>query len=207
MIRLYLVLNNLSHREYCKILKHEYHVFFSVKRLEKWLKRENEQKKIYEKKIRDNINYRVTVKETNGDNEEQSQVTINRTDREDSGVYKCQAQNAYGRSEHLINLAVQERPDPPGFLEVVEVSSRSVRLAWRRSFDGNSPILGYLVQYQPLGIEHVDWEIAGTQNLTLPAISTTIRLGIFCYVLYFIIPVWKRTKFCQILLVSGIILN
>ncbi|KRT80459.1 Immunoglobulin, partial [Oryctes borbonicus] len=119
-------------------------------------------------------NYRITLKETNNDNEETSQVTINRSDREDSGIYKCQAQNAYGRGEHVINLAVQERPDPPGLLEVVEVSSRSVRLAWRRSFDGNSPILGYLVQHQPLGIEHVDWENAGTQNLTLPAITTVI---------------------------------
>lgn len=104
-------------------------------------------------------------------------MTINRSDREDSGVYKCQAQNAYGRSELIINLSVQERPDPPAFLEVVEVASRSVRLAWRRSFDGNSPILGYLVQYQPLGNDHVDWENAGTQNLTLPAITTSIRFA------------------------------
>lgn len=80
-----------------------------------------------------------------------SVVTISHTDRDDSGVYKCLAENAFGRSEHIINLAVQERPDPPSMLEVVEVSSRSVKLAWRRPFDGNSPVLGYLVQYQILG--------------------------------------------------------
>lgn len=43
-----------------------------------------------------------------------------------------------------------ERPDTPSHLEVVEVSSRSVLLSWRRPFDGNSPVLSYIVQYRPL---------------------------------------------------------
>ncbi|XP_071054820.1 cell adhesion molecule Dscam2 [Onthophagus taurus] len=117
--------------------------------------------------------YRLTVTESKSENGVKSQVTINRSDRDDSGIYKCHAENAYGRSGHVINLAVQERPDPPAFLEVVEVGSRSVRLAWKKSFDGNSPILGYLVQYQPLGISRPDWENAATQNITLPAITST----------------------------------
>lgn len=43
-----------------------------------------------------------------------------------------------------------ERPDTPTHLEIIEVSSRSVTLSWRRPFDGNSPVLSYIVQYRPL---------------------------------------------------------
>lgn len=41
------------------------------------------------------------------DNGLKSQLSIAHTDRENSGVYRCQAENAFGRSEHLIYLAVQ----------------------------------------------------------------------------------------------------
>ncbi|XP_065172769.1 cell adhesion molecule Dscam1-like, partial [Atheta coriaria] len=101
--------------------------------------------------------------------------TISRSDREDSGVYKCLAENAFGRAEHTINLAVQEKPDPPGHVEVVEVGSRSVRLAWRRPFDGNSPVIGYLVQHQQIGVGQTRWEAGGEQNITLPANSLEVE--------------------------------
>lgn len=91
-------------------------------------------------------------------------------------MYSCLAENLYGRNEHVIYLAVQERPDAPGSLEVVEVGSRSVRLAWKKPFDGNNPLLGYVIQYQPteIGIagksSHMDWEQPHTQNLSLSAV-------------------------------------
>ncbi|XP_017776462.1 PREDICTED: Down syndrome cell adhesion molecule-like protein Dscam2 isoform X2 [Nicrophorus vespilloides] len=122
-------------------------------------------------------NYRFTLTESKTENGLKSQVTINRSDRDDSGVYKCLAENAYGRSDHIINLAVQERPDAPGVLEVVEVASRNVRLAWRKPFDGNSPIIGYLVQYQPLSVGYNDWENSAVQNITLPIVQTLESSG------------------------------
>lgn len=114
--------------------------------------------------------FRTTLTNTNTENGLKSQITITRTDREDSGVYKCLAENMFGRSEHTINLAIQERPDPPSMLEVIEVSSRSVRLSWKRPFDGNSPVIGYLVQYQVLGISP-DWGQSSVVNLTFPTNS------------------------------------
>lgn len=36
-----------------------------------------------------------------------SQLSITRSDRHDSGPYKCIAENLYGKSEHTIYLAVQ----------------------------------------------------------------------------------------------------
>lgn len=117
---------------------------------------------------------RYTITDTKIENGMKSQITISRADREDSGIYKCHAENAFGRNEHVINLTVQERPDPPSMLEIVEVSSRSVKLSWRRSFDGNSPFKGYLIQYKTLTGNQDDWSQPSTinQNLSVDEIQT-----------------------------------
>lgn len=36
-----------------------------------------------------------------------SQLSLSRAERRDSGIYRCQAENAFGRSEHLIYVSVQ----------------------------------------------------------------------------------------------------
>lgn len=75
-----------------------------------------------------------------------------------------------------------ERPDTPSHLDIIEVSSRSVKLSWRRPFDGNSPVLSYIVQYQPLKYLYsnvitteYDWNSPQTINITLPTIIGTRR--------------------------------
>lgn len=90
------------------------------------------------------------------------------TERDDSGSYKCIAENSFGKSQHIVNLAVQERPEAPNTLKILQIQSRSVKLAWTKPFDGNSPIIGYLVQYE-VSSAGKQWEPAGTINLTLPA--------------------------------------
>ncbi len=113
-----------------------------------------------------------------------SQLSISRSDRHDSGRYRCSAENQYGRSEHNIYLGVQESPDAPTNLEVLEVKSRTVKLSWKRPYDGNSPVLSYLVQYKPLKSIHdqsisasldEDWKGPQVLNVTLPSISITSR--------------------------------
>ncbi|CAG9760391.1 unnamed protein product [Ceutorhynchus assimilis] len=110
----------------------------------------------------------VSLKE---EKEMKSQLTISRTDREDSGIYKCIAENDFGRSEHIINLAVQEKPDPPTHLEAVEVLGRSVKLAWRRPFDGNSPVTGYVAQYKLLDNLQSTWDTSQISNLTMSSVT------------------------------------
>lgn len=64
-------------------------------------------------------------------------------------------------------LHFTERPDPPAGLEVIEIGSRSIRLLWKRSFDGNSPIRNYVIQYRSLshGMSD-DWNPVKTHNVT-----------------------------------------
>jgi hypothetical protein len=52
-------------------------------------------------------NYRINIAEMKTDEGVRSQLSISRSDRHDSGKYRCVAENQYGRSEHLIFLAVQ----------------------------------------------------------------------------------------------------
>lgn len=52
-------------------------------------------------------NHRLSIGEIKTDNGLKSQLSVANSDRQDSGVYRCTASNAYGRSEHLIYLAVQ----------------------------------------------------------------------------------------------------
>ncbi|XP_016950327.1 cell adhesion molecule Dscam2 isoform X1 [Drosophila biarmipes] len=110
----------------------------------------------------------------------ESRLTIGNSDRHDSGVYRCIAENPYGRAEQIIFLAVQERPDTPSNLQIFEVGSRTVKLSWRRPFDGNSPVLSYLVQYQALkylqshaslGAPGGDWNGQNVINVSLPSTS------------------------------------
>ena len=52
-------------------------------------------------------NHRLSMSQVKTENGLRSQLSIGSSDREDSGVYRCTADNAFGRSEQFIYLAVQ----------------------------------------------------------------------------------------------------
>lgn len=52
-----------------------------------------------------------------------SQLSITRADRQDSGVYKCVAENPFGKSEHTIYVAVQGK-----FLRLSSILSLCTRV-------------------------------------------------------------------------------
>ncbi|KAG6449961.1 hypothetical protein O3G_MSEX006309 [Manduca sexta] len=117
-----------------------------------------------------NSDYRMSISETRSSEGLRSEMVIERADRRDSGVYRCQASNPYGRSDHFVHLAVQEPPEPPANFRVLETTSRSVKLQWRRPYDGNSPVLGYVVQYRRHDSSAADsWRDADTYNVTVSA--------------------------------------
>lgn len=67
----------------------------------------------------------------------------------------------------ILYLVCTERPDPPAGLEVIEIGSRSIRLLWKRAFDGNSPIRNYVIQYRSLSHGMTDdWNPVKTHNVT-----------------------------------------
>lgn len=78
-----------------------------------------------------------------------SELGIERTIRQDTSYYTCSASNTYGHDEMTIQLIVQEIPEPPRNVRVLEQLSRSIGLSWTQPYDGNSPINNYIVQYKP----------------------------------------------------------
>ncbi|KAL4657330.1 hypothetical protein GN956_G4875 [Arapaima gigas] len=98
--------------------------------------------------------YVVSVKESA--DEVVSTLQILPTVREDSGFFSCHAINSYGEDRGIIQLTVQEPPDPPE-VEIREVRDRIIALRWTMGFDGNSPITGYDIECKN---KSASWETA-----------------------------------------------
>ncbi|XP_015186972.1 PREDICTED: Down syndrome cell adhesion molecule-like protein Dscam2 isoform X7 [Polistes dominula] len=92
--------------------------------------------------------YRYTLKEENITDGLISVLGFASTSREDSGKYLCIASNAYGRDQSTIHLYIQEPPDFPRNLHVMEKGSRYIKIGWTTSQDGNSPITQYIIEYK-----------------------------------------------------------
>ncbi|KAJ8960259.1 hypothetical protein NQ318_003984 [Aromia moschata] len=101
-----------------------------------------------------------------------SELGIERTLRQDTGVFVCAATNAYGSDAMNIQLIVQEMPEPPRNVRVMDQLSRSIGISWTQPYAGNSPITNYIVQYKP-GAEA--WPNQ-PMKVTVPGSQTTTTL-------------------------------
>ena len=63
---------------------------------------------------------------------------------------------------------VAEPPEPPSSVFVSDVSSRSVRVSWYPSFDGNTPVTSFMIQYRDrLGILVNNVTVTGSVTSTM----------------------------------------
>ncbi|XP_033116214.1 twitchin-like [Anneissia japonica] len=94
-----------------------------------------------------------------------STLTIDRTDRPHSGMYKITAENALGKDSATINVQVCDVPGPVANFRAQDATFESVELTWNTpSDDGGSPILGYVVEKKP---ENMDsWSRAASTSMT-----------------------------------------
>ncbi|KRF79697.1 dscam, isoform G [Drosophila virilis] len=77
-----------------------------------------------------------------------SSLSIKRTERSDSALFTCVATNAFGSDDASINMIVQEVPEMPYALKVLDKSGRSVQLSWAQPYDGNSPLNRYIIEFK-----------------------------------------------------------
>ncbi|XP_041675644.1 Down syndrome cell adhesion molecule-like protein Dscam2 isoform X23 [Drosophila eugracilis] len=77
-----------------------------------------------------------------------SSLSIKRTERSDSALFTCVATNAFGSDDASINMIVQEVPEMPYALKVLDKSGRSVQLSWAQPYDGNSPLVRYIIEFK-----------------------------------------------------------
>ncbi|CAK9830510.1 Cell adhesion molecule Dscam2 [Anthophora retusa] len=129
---------------------------------------------------------RYTIREEILANGVLSDLSIKRTERGDSALFTCVATNAFGSDDTSINMIVQEVPEVPYGLKVLDKSGRSVQLSWAAPYDGNSPMKRYVIEYK---ISKGSWEtdidrvlvpgsqqnVAGVYNLR-PATTYHLRI-------------------------------
>ncbi|KAK9708583.1 Immunoglobulin I-set domain [Popillia japonica] len=104
-----------------------------------------------------------------------SELSIERTIRQDTTTFTCGATNAYGQDEMHIQLIVQEIPEAPRNVRVIEQLSRSIGLSWTLGFAGNSPINSYIVQYK-LGTG-LSWTLGFAGNSPINSYIVQYKLG------------------------------
>ncbi|XP_053221811.1 protein sidekick-1 isoform X3 [Podarcis raffonei] len=80
--------------------------------------------------------------------EKDGSLTISQTWSGDIGDYTCEVTSSGGNDSRVARLEVIELPHPPqNLLATLNASfSRSVVLSWVRPFNGNSPVLHYIVE-------------------------------------------------------------
>uniref|UniRef100_A0A671KSR7 Down syndrome cell adhesion molecule-like protein 1 homolog n=1 Tax=Sinocyclocheilus anshuiensis TaxID=1608454 RepID=A0A671KSR7_9TELE len=114
-----------------------------------------------------NPRYSITTNPNEKSDEVISTLKLKPAERGDSVFFSCHAINSYGEGRGLIQLTVQEPPDPPE-LEVREVKDRSMNLRWTQRFDGNSIITSYDIEYKnksdPWELKHATRKISPTNN-------------------------------------------
>lgn len=93
-------------------------------------------------------------------------MQISNVDSSDSGPYFCQANNLYGRDQQLVQLQVQEPPQPPAALEAAMVSSRSVNLKWQPRGGDAAEVTKYIVEYMETDRTWLQMEISDPPQYT-----------------------------------------
>ncbi|XP_015430998.1 PREDICTED: Down syndrome cell adhesion molecule-like protein Dscam2 [Dufourea novaeangliae] len=93
-------------------------------------------------------NYRVTVKREVTPDGVIAQLQISNAEASDSGAYFCQASNLYGRDQQLVQLLVQEPPQPPNSLETAMVASRSINVKWQHKSQDTGEVTKYILEYK-----------------------------------------------------------
>lgn len=113
-----------------------------------------------------------------------SRLNISRVTRHDSTSFKCVARNAFGSDEKTLHVRVEEAPEAPSELRLDSPpSSRSLALRWLPPYNGNSPLLDYLIMVrredQPLLVDPpmLQQQQTDEQNVTVSgnASSTVVR--------------------------------
>ncbi|XP_050305198.1 cell adhesion molecule Dscam2 isoform X21 [Anthonomus grandis grandis] len=116
---------------------------------------------------------RYTIREEILPNGVLSDLSIKRTERSDSAIFTCVATNAFGSDDTNINMIVQEVPEVPYGLKILDKSAKTVQLSWVAPYDGNSPIKKYLIEYKP---SKGSWE-KNSERVLIPGDQT--EAGIF----------------------------
>jgi len=78
-----------------------------------------------------------------------SSLKIESAKRKDCKIFSCGVSNSFGSDVMNIQLIVQEPPEAPRDLKLIQSTSRTAKLAWSVPFNGNNQILKYWITCFP----------------------------------------------------------
>ncbi|XP_063983051.1 protein sidekick-2-like [Diachasmimorpha longicaudata] len=90
---------------------------------------------------------RVHFKEYTNHTHLVSELFIPNSLRDDAGTYRCIASTAYGQTDSMFNVKIQECPGVPTDFMATWATSTSIGLFWKQPFDGHSPITNYTIAH------------------------------------------------------------
>lgn len=67
---------------------------------------------------------------------------------QDTKQYSCRVTNEFGSDTKPFQITVQQEPSPPSMPVVKETEATSIYLTWSPGFDGNAPIIQYIVEFK-----------------------------------------------------------
>ncbi|XP_075709884.1 neurofascin isoform X15 [Rhinoderma darwinii] len=125
---------------------------------------------------------------------EDDALTIFGVAEKDQGAYTCVAKTELDQDFAKAYLTIQEtstsptsrltsvqrdKPDPPMDLELTDLAERSVRLTWTPGDDNNSPITGFIIQFEEDRYQSGTWynlaSVPGNVNSALLRLSPYVN--------------------------------
>lgn len=76
-----------------------------------------------------------------------ARLAIASVTRKDSATFTCVASNAFGQAELAQRVLVEEAPDPPTNVQLIERSHTSATVRFAVPYNGNSPIRTYVAEW------------------------------------------------------------
>ncbi|XP_018427166.1 PREDICTED: neurofascin isoform X11 [Nanorana parkeri] len=97
----------------------------------------------------------------------------------DQGAYTCVAKTELDQDFAKAYLTILDKPDPPMDLELTDLAERSVRLTWIPGDENNSPITGFVVQFEEDRLQPGTWHnlasVPGNVNSALLRLSPYVN--------------------------------
>ena len=84
-------------------------------------------------------------------------ILIYHIDETDAGEYTCEVSSAGGNDRRSASLDVIELPYAPAKVHAEKVSTahKTVNVSWTPGFNGNSPVIKYILQYRTVSQEGI----------------------------------------------------
>ncbi|XP_053310320.1 neurofascin isoform X8 [Spea bombifrons] len=110
---------------------------------------------------------------------EDDALTIFGVAEKDQGAYTCVAKTELDQDFAKAYLTIQDKPDPPMDLELTDLAERSVRLTWVPGDDNNSPITGFIIQFEENRYQSGTWHnlasVPGNVNTAVLRLSPYVN--------------------------------